>query len=105
MMNVCVLLSWQTKKSLRHFSQLCVSLLNKFLVEQKRCLKQVRKNTLSQGKNPIKIPTATAKEADGNTVMKLRGIIHLHKTFIPKGSEQEGEEATEEGNRGWREGG
>lgn len=104
MMNVCVLLSWQTKKSLRYFRQLCVSLL-KFLVEQKRCLKQVRKNTLSQGKIPIKIPTATAKEADGNTVMKLRGIIHLHKTFIPKGSEQEGEEETEEGNRGWREGG
>lgn len=29
--------------------------------------------------------------------MKLRGIIHLGKTFIPKGSEEEGEVVADEG--------
>lgn len=67
--------------------------------------KNIARNKSVVEKLQWKPPLQNPKEADGNAVMKLRGIIHLGKTFIPKGSEEEGEEVADEGKWGGREGG
>ena len=55
-----------------------------------------RRDTLRNEKIPGEFPTAAVKEADGRRVRKLRGVIYLHKTLIPSGSEQAEEEETVE---------
>lgn len=59
-------------------------------------LESNRRGTLRDERIPGEFPTAASREADGSRVRKLRGVIYLHKTLIPLGSEQAEEEETEE---------
>lgn len=63
--------------------------------EKLRC-EPVRQDTLRNERIPGEFPTAAVRKADGSRVRKLRGVIYLHKTLIPSGSEQAEEEETEE---------
>lgn len=61
------------------------------------------KTTQRNERIPREFPNAATREAERSRVRKLRGVVYLHKTLIPLGSEEAKEEETEKRDGGKRE--